>query len=155
MKRCLSVLLFFMFSISIVIPVCATDYERTNGNVIFYAEEVLDNGIIVTDEITEVSQARAYGKTCTRTRTFRDGDTVIAVIAFQATFKYDGTTVSVLSKSITRTETYSGWAFNQESFTSSGGTVELTGKLTRWLIFNSSTFTMTLSCDKDGNISST
>lgn len=153
MRKCLILLLCFILIVSLTIPAFATDYERTTGTVILHREETLSNGITVIDEIVEVSQTRATGKTCTRTNTFKDGDTVIAVITFQATFKFDGTTVSVLSKSVTQTDTYAGWAFHQSSFTSSGGTVTLTGKLTKWLIFNSSTFTMSLTCDKDGNVS--
>lgn len=42
----------------------------------------------------------------------------------------------------------------QTSFTSSGGTVTLEGKLTKLLILNDP-FTMTLTCDKNGNISAT
>lgn len=153
MKKCLSFILFLMFVIMMITPVFAADTADTNGTVIFYREETLDNGITVIEEIIETSQTRATGKTCTRTNTFKDGDTVIAVIAFQATFHYDGTTVIVASKSVTQTDTYDGWNYKQTSFTSSGGTVTLDARLTKWLgIFNNA-FTMSLSCDKDGNIS--
>ena len=153
MKKSLILLLCIVFIVSMAIPIFATNYESTNGNVLLYREETLSNGITVIDEIVESTQTRATGKTCTRTSTFKDGDTVIAVIAYQATFQYDGTTVSVLSKSVTQTDTYSGWSYTQNSFTSSGGTVTLTGKLTKWLIFNTTTFSLSLTCDKDGNIS--
>ena len=77
---------------------------------------------------------------------------VIGVIAMKGTFRYDGSTVSVASKSVTQTDTYEGWSYKQNSFTSSGGTVTLDAKLTK-LIFLNIPFTMMLSCDKDGNIS--
>ncbi len=135
-------------------PVCASDYSNNTGTVLFCGEEQLDNGLTVTSEVVEYAQARTtHEKTAVYKKTFKDGDTVIAIIAFEATFHYDGTSVSVASKSITQTDTYNGWSFKQSSFTSSGGSVTLTGKLTKWLIFNSSTFTMVLTCDKNGNIS--
>lgn len=139
---CFSILLF------ISTPVFATE----QSSVVFSQEIDLGNGITIIDEITEHSQTRTTAKVYKRSNTFKDGDIVIAVIAFQATFHYDGTTVSVASKTVTQTDTYKGWSYNQNSFTSSGGTVTLKGKLSKWLIFNNS-FTMSLSCDKDGNIS--
>lgn len=115
---------------------------------------ILENGLRVVDEVTIVSSnARSTEKNATRTKTFYDGDTLIAVISFTATFCYDGTNVSVVSQSVTQTDTYSGWSYKQESFTSSGGTVTLTGKLKYLLIFSTTTFTMNLICDANGNIS--
>ncbi len=55
---------------------------------------------------------------------------------------------------MTNTDTYNGWSYIQDSLTSSGGTVTLNGKLTKWLILSNS-FTMTLTCDANGNISYT
>ena len=149
MKRVLSLIICFCIIISVPTAALAGEQENT----IFYQVTDLGNGLTVVDEIIECPQSRTtYGKTVNRSRTFKDGDTVIAVIVFQATFHYDGTSVSVASKSIIQSDTYEGWSFKQNSFTSSGGTVSLTGKLTKWLILNSTTFTMSLTCDKDGNI---
>lgn len=151
MKRFLSLIL----CLSLIVSVSATAHATTQDNVIFSQVIDLGNGITVIDEVFECPQARTtYGKTVNRSATFKDGDTVIAVIVFQATFHYDGTTVSVASKSVIQTDTYDGWSYKQTSFTSSGGTVTLNAKLTKLLIFNNS-FTMTLSCDKNGNISYT
>lgn len=105
------------------------------------------------DEVIEYSYARASQKTYERKRSFYDGDTLIAVIAFEATYSYTGTSVSVVSKTVTQTDTYSGWSFKQTSFTSSGGTVTLEGKIRYLLILNSSAFSMSMTCDKNGNIS--
>ena len=77
---------------------------------------------------------------------------LIAEIWIDATFRYDGNTVSVVSKSISKCETYDGWSFKQSSFTSSGGTVTLTGKLTKLLVLNANV-NISLTCDKNGNIS--
>lgn len=149
MKRFLALVI----CLCVILPLAAPVHAQQQENVLYYQEMSLGNGITMIDEVVECSQARTtYGKTAKRTRTFKDGDTVIAVIAFQATFHYDGSTVIVASKSIVQEDTYNGWSFKQESFTASGGTVSLTGKLTKWLILNSTTFTMSLSCDKDGTI---
>ena len=59
--------------------------------------------------------------------------------------------VSAVSKAVTQTDTYGGWKYKQQSFTSSGGTFTLEAKLTKLLIYNNP-LTMRLSCDTDGNI---
>lgn len=149
MKRVLSLII----CLCLILSFPTATHAAEKGNTIYYKETDLGNGLTVIDEIIECPQSRTtYGKTVNRSGTFKDGDTVIAVIVFQATFHYDGTSVSVASKSVIQNDTYEGWSFKQSSFTSSGGTVSLTGKLTKWLIFNSTTFTMSLTCDKDGNI---
>ena len=114
----------------------------------------LENGLTYIDKITvEPSATRSSPSTHTLTRSFYDGETLIATIAFTATFQYDGSSVSVISKSVTQTDTYRGWSYKQESFTSSGGTVTLSGKLNYLLLFNSTSFTMSMTCDANGNIS--
>jgi len=153
MKRFLAFIACFALMVSLAVPACASDYSMKVGTTLFYGEEQLDNGLTVTREIFENTKARTtYGRTVVYRDTFRDGDTVIAIIAFEATFHYDGTSVSVASKSVIQTDTYNGWNYKQTSFTSSGGTVTLNAKLTKLLIFNNP-FTMTLTCDKDGNVS--
>lgn len=114
----------------------------------------LENRLRVVDQIIiEETNVRSSERTATRTKTFYDGDTLIAEISFKATFRFDGSSVSVVSKSVIQTDTYSGWSYKQESFTSSGGTVTLTGKLKYLLIFSTTTFTMGMTCDAYGNIS--
>ena len=147
MKRLVSIAL----CVVLVVALSTSAFASEMNNTISYGEMTLENGITVIDEITDCSPARAIDKTYKRTRTFKDGDTVIAIVAIQATFRYDGTTVSVVSKSVVQSDTYNGWNYKQTSFTSSGGTVTLNAKLTKLLVFNNP-FTLTLSCDKDGNI---
>lgn len=148
MKKILALAVCFVLLISVMSPAYATEQSVT-----IYSEEiVLESGITVKDEIIVTPQARSTDKTATRRRTLKDGDTVIGIIAFQATFRYDGSTVSVVSKSVTQTDTYEGYSYKQTSFTSSGGTVTLEGKLTKLLIFSTS-FSMSLTCDKNGNLS--
>ena len=150
MKRLLTVCICAVLFVCMVFPASAAEQQPEE----YQAERVLGNGLTVIDEITIYPMARSTDKRAERKATIKDGDTVIAIIAFEAVFRCDGSTVSVVSKTVTQTDTYSGWSYKQKSFTSSGGTVTLDAKLTKLLIFNNS-FTMTLSCDKNGNISYT
>lgn len=148
MKKLLSLIICFILIASATIPT----YAASQDKVLYLQEYTLDNGIVVKDEIIIHSQARDSYKTATRKATFTKDDTTIAIIAFQATFRFDGSTVAVIAKSITQTDTYEGWSYKQTSFTSSGGTVTLEGKLTKLLIFNQ-TFSLSMTCDKNGTIS--
>ncbi len=150
MKRLLAICICAILFVSMVFPASAAEQPQEE----YMVERVLGNGLTMIDEITVYPQRRSTDSRVERTGTIRDGDTVIAIIAFEAVFRYDGSTVSVVSKTVTQTDTYAGWSYKQKPFTSSGGTVTLDAKLTKLLIFNNS-FTMTLSCDKNGNISYT
>lgn len=145
MKRLLALLLCFICVITIPAHAAETITTQITGS---------ENGLRVVDQITvEQPNTRSYDRTATRTRSFYDGDTLIAEISFKATFRYDGTNVMVIYRNVTQTDTYNGWSYTQESFTDSGGTVTLVGKLKYLLILNSSTFTMSMTCDANGNIS--
>lgn len=148
MKRVIS----FILSITLFASMSLPTYATEQAEVIYSEEIILEDGITIKDEIIVYSQARSSNITATRQKTLTRDDTVIGIIAFKATFRYDGNTVSVVSKSVTQTDTYDGWSYTQNSFTSSGGTVTLEGKLTKWLILNTS-FTMSLTCDKNGTLS--
>ncbi len=148
MKRILSLCITVILLILAIMPVSATEQDDP----VLYKEVSLGNGIVYIEEITVYSNERASQKRGEIRRTFKRDDTTIAIIAYEAVFQYDGSTVSVISKSVTQVDTYDGWSFKQNSFTSSGGTVTLTGKLTKLLILNTPV-TLTLTCDKNGNIS--
>lgn len=147
MKRFLALCL----SVVLLVTMGITAYATEQPQVVFHDEITLENGITVIEEIVVYPQGRSTDKRADATRTFKDGDTVIAIITIEGVFRYDGSTVSVVSKSVTQADTYSGWSYKEKSFTSSGGTITLEGKLTKLLIFNNP-FTMTLSCDENGNI---
>ena len=148
MKKLLVLIMCLVLLISFSFPVKAAE----NGEVVYSDEYRLDDGLTVRREVVVYSQNRSSTKTAQNRNSIYDGDTLVAVIVLQATFRYDGSSVSVVSKSVTQSDTYDGWTYVQNSLTSSGGTVTLNAKLTKWIILNTS-FTMTLSCDKDGNIS--
>lgn len=148
MKKLFSFVICVILLVSMSIPTYAT--EQTE--VVYSEETILENGMVMKDEIIVTTNARSTDKTATRKKTITHSDATVAVIAFKATFRYDGSTVSVVSKSVTQTDTYDGWSYSQNSFTSSGGTVTLDAKLTKLLILQKS-FTMSLTCDKNGNLS--
>lgn len=150
MKKLLIALLTLTLLFSCV-PVASA---AADGEVIYHSQYCIDDDITVVDEIIAYSQLRSQDKTYEFNRKITANGTTIGDISIKGTFRYDGTTVSVVSKSVTKKDTYDGWKYSQTSFTSSGGTITLKAKLTKTLT-PSISFTMTLSCDKDGNISYT
>ena len=151
MKKLCTFLVCAMLFLCIAVPCSAADAGAEE--VIYYKEETLDGGItIITTVTVPAIQARASTKTATARQEYTRSGATIAVIAVTGTFRYDGTTVSVVSKTVSQTDTYDGWSYSQSSFTSSGGTITLTGKLTKFLSW-SVPVEITLSCDKNGNIS--
>lgn len=151
MKKYVALILCVCMICTFAVPVGAAQEPI----VVYSKTTILDNGMIALDEVLVYSEnSRSTDITRTRRRTISDNGTTIAVIAFTATFRYDGNSVSVISKSVTQCDIYEGWNYTQTSFTSSGGTVTLNGKLSKWLLINKS-FQLTLTCDKNGNISYT
>lgn len=148
MRKLISLLTCILLITSTIVPVSAL--EPTS--IVYSTNSTLENGLVVTHEIVDISATRSTDKTYQCKSTYSDDGTVIAVIAFITTYRYDGSTVSVISKTVTQTDTYEGWSFTQKSFTSSNGTVTLTGTLSKWLIFNNN-IAMSMTCDKNGNIS--
>ena len=153
MKKFCIILVFTLLIFCLDVPCFAAEVPSEERQLIFYEEKALEDGItqITTVTVSE-SPARAGTKTAIRKDVFENGSTEIAIIQLTGTFTFNGSTVSVVSKSISRCETYAGWNFQQSAFTSSGGTIRLTGKLTKLIVLNYNV-EMTLSCDKDGNIS--
>lgn len=112
----------------------------------------LGDGFTVEEATTIFASARSSTTTAQRSFDVKSGDTVIAEITIKGTFRYDGSSVSVVSKELTKCETYDGWSFSSSSLTSSGGTITFSGTLKKGL-WSSKSITLPLSCDKDGNIS--
>lgn len=149
LKRFVALCLCLTLFAGLCIPAQATDVTPTT---VTQTEIDLGNGWTATDVLTVDTQTRASTRYASRLRTFYFLNSVIAKIEITAQFRYNGSTVSVNTKSVTQKSTYDGWKFNQKSFTSSGGTVRLKGTLTK-NILGKVTVDMTLTCDKNGNIS--
>lgn len=153
MKKFCAILVCMLLIFCMAVPCSAAEVPSEDGQIIFYKEKALEDGITqITTVTVSKSLARAGTKTAIRKDEFTHNGITAAIIQLTGTFTFDGSTVSVVSKYVSRCETYDGWSFQQSAFTSSGGTIRLTGKLTK-LIFLNSDVDMTLSCDKDGNIS--
>lgn len=152
MKRILAFVVCLVLLFMAAIPASAAEASVGKGTLIYRTEQTLENGLTFVDELYEIASTRATDKTSYKTRNVYYGDTLVGTITIQATFRYDGSAVSVVSKSVTQSTTYDGWSYKQNSFTSSGGTVILDAKLTKLLILTISV-DMTLTCDKNGNVS--
>lgn len=114
-------------------------------------EEPADS-ITFTETTIHINQEqRASTKTVERTKTYKNGTDVIGIIAVTATFQYNGLSVSVVSKSISQSQTYNGWTFRQTSFTGNGSNVLLRGTLSHPL-YSDVAVSISLACDPDGNI---
>lgn len=150
MKKSFVFVICMLLLVQFILPVSAT--AATDNDLIYREETILENGLTVVDEIYANKLSRASVITGERKKTIKSGDTTLGIIAFQATFRYDGSNVAVVSKTVTQSDAYEGYSYKQNSFTSSGGTVTLEGKLTKLLIFNQA-FTMSLMCDINGNLS--
>lgn len=151
MKRFLALFLSSVLLLSSLSLASAAPLPEESVSVEHYEEVYEEDGVTVTEELTVYSNARSNQKTAYKTGTYEKSGTTIAEITLKAVFSYNGSSVSVLSKSVSQCNTYNGWSFSQTSLTSSGGTVTLTGKLTK-LLNSSVSVNLTLSCDKDGNI---
>ena len=144
-----------MFFVCLMIFICCASpcVTATEENAICCDTEYLGDGLSVKERITlQDADLRGMSRAVSKYREYTYNGEIIAYIEISAIFRYDGNTVSVVSKSISKCETYDGWSFKQSSFTSSGGTVTLTGKLSKLLLLNASV-NISLTCDKNGNIS--
>lgn len=148
MKRILSCLLCVCLLLTFAVSASAAN----EGLVVSCTETQLDNGITIIEETLEYASLRTSQKQGTKKQTYKHGDTVIAIIAIKAMFVYDGLKSAVVSKQVTQTDTYSGWTYTQNSFTSVANTVTLAGKLSKLFAANVAV-NMSLTCDANGNIS--
>lgn len=138
MKRAVISLLAAMMLVCAALP-CAAEVPK-------------DSDLSYYDTVTVTSAfARTSERTGTKTRTFTYKGDTIAEISLMATFRYNGSSVSVVSKSVSNCTTYDGWSYQQSSLSSSGGTATLTGKLKKGLLSVNVDFS--IGCDASGNIS--
>lgn len=135
---------------SLLVPAAAQD--TVSAQTVSTQTIDLGDGWTVTEELIINDQARTASRAATKKQSFSKNGEAIADIAITGVFRYDGSTVSVSSKVVSQKDTYNGWSFTQNSFTSSGGTITLTGKLTKPLRVPGSV-NIKLTCDKNGNIS--
>ncbi len=150
MKRFISVCLCLALFFVLLLPVQAA--EESRSTVISQKEYILDNGLTVIEEITERTYARSSTKYGEKRTVIKDGDATIAIVIISGQFGYDKTSAWVISKNQVQVDTNDGWSYQQQSYTSSGATITLTFKLIKLLIANGP-YSLSLTCDKDGNLS--
>lgn len=137
MKRVLALILCILLAVGCSIPASCEEPA---------------NDITFTETTVQINpEQRSSTVTAKRERTFLFHADVIATIAITATFQYNGLSVSVVSMSVTQCQTYNGWSFTQTSFTGSGSSVLLKGKLTH-PSHSDVDVSISLACDPDGNI---
>ncbi|MCD8383810.1 MAG: hypothetical protein LUC39_02465 [Clostridiales bacterium] len=158
--------LCLFFIISVFSPAVALDVTETVASTnTGYAEHiesyVLENGFTIVIATTVASPnssaisplAASQSTNASKKQTVYDTNgSVIAIIQISGTFEYDGTSVSVTSKSLSRCDVYDGWSFSKSAFNTNDGTIVLTGKLSK-LLNVSIPVNVSLTCDKNGNIS--
>jgi hypothetical protein len=150
MKKILSVILSVLLCLAMCVPAFAADDLALGAADVVGSGEALEDGFTVEDELIVYGNARSTSKTASKVRTIKSGSTTVATITLTGTFSYTGSSVSVVSKSVTKTLA-DGWSYTQSSLTTSGGTITLNGSVSKLLLKYS--FTLTLTCDKNGNIS--
>lgn len=107
--------------ISLTVPAFTNEHQTLLSQEI----TLLADGITITDALYESAVTRASTKEYTRKKTITKDGVTIGVIAVKGKFSYDGTTASVVSKSVIQTDTYNGWNYKQNAFASSGSTITL------------------------------
>lgn len=150
MKKILSLFLCLVALFSLATP-CFALADTAEPQTVLSEEITTEDGFTIERTIVIPAQARSSTRKVDCVDEVKKSGTLIAVIGYTVTFRFDGKTVSVASKSITQTDTYDGWTFTLESFTASGGTVTLKGTLSK-LLNPRYAFVSSVSCDKDGNI---
>lgn len=152
MKKLISIVMTIAILMGISVPSFAADAPQEEP-IYTSVEELPGDVTVVTEIFKNISSTYYYQISDTKRNTYYDrNDNIIAVIEITGTFSYDGSIVKVVSKSITREDTYNGWKFSKSSFTGSGGTIRLSGKLTK-TGETSVSVSLSLACDKNGNIS--
>lgn len=136
MKNICLLLLCCILMVAVVLSGCAPQTMAVSQNA---AEQI----VVESQETLE--------KTVTRTKTVYRGDTLIAQLAFDVTYRYDGERCWVVSMVITQTETYDGWEYIQKSLSSKGGKVTLLAHLEKSSVLGH-TVKASLSCDKKGTV---
>ena len=150
--RILSLSLVIMFALS-PLSVSASEVQSATENRIDYAD-----GSYVTITITQSPSRASYVQTGTKTLTYTDANGEVSWVAvLSGSFLFDGTTASCTGGICQVTIYESDWVEVSNSTTRSGATA--TTELTMGLkglfgiTIKKLNYTITLTCDKNGNLS--
>lgn len=146
MKKTISMLMALVLVLSLSLAPMCSAYE--------YVETVdLGNGITAEVSTTVYeSLLRSSTRKASRTATFKNNGKEIATVTLTATFGFDGSRVWVVSASGSHT-TESGWRYQNEDITNSGGTSNLTAEIKSTTGLGVVPVDISLTCTKDGDIS--
>lgn len=136
-----------------LVPAACIDRQNNKP---YYAETVITD--VSVPNYTENTSAKNTDKTITKTKTtrFRNDNGMVAwEVSITATFSYNGTTSRCISCSH-KTATYlSGWSIKSASSSKRGNTATATATAvyTSGSTSHSYTESVTIKCDKNGNVS--
>ncbi len=153
MKKILTSLLLMLLIFS-PIEICGLE-SNTSENVYY---EYLEDGSYYEITILENTMTRASGtKTATKRTKYVDSSNVtVWEVSVTGTFTYNGSTSTCTAASVAATSYTSNWKITSKSASKSGN--KATAKATAKYYYDGSlvttvTKTVTLTCDKNGNLS--
>lgn len=154
MKRTVSLILVILAAVS-VLPFGVVNAEQRTAS-----EDkiiLLDDGGYI--EIIEDQVSTIASTTITKNKTFiryNDSDEALWAAKLTATFTYNGTSSVCTASSCTVTVYSSNWHTISKSATKSGNTAAATvtmGRTLGGITIDQETYRITLTCDKNGNVS--
>lgn len=150
MKKVLSILFAALFLL-VLIPSAPVKAETTTDVVYF------EDGSYVVTVLQEYSTRSSNQKTASKSSTLYDPNGgSVATLTVRGTFRYDGTTATCTASTYTHQIHNSSWSLSSGSASKSGNTATAKGTFARKVLgitTDSKTLTVSLSCDKNGNLS--
>ena len=147
MKKYMSLFLALMMWV-MVMPVGASYEEVYRETEVIHTED----GDIEIETVLTIhdSPLRASSKTASKSQNVKYDGSTIAKVTLTATFRYDGSSVSVTDTDSSYT-TYDGWSYKGEKISTSGGTASLSASLTKTLT-GTIPVSISMTCTADGTI---
>lgn len=152
MKRVLSIVLALALLICAV-PVHANAAEVSDGSPVV---TTYDDGSYTVTEIIDGNARATTGTKCKQTTKYNSDDEVEWIFRLYAVFSYDGTTSSCTMAYTTLVIQSDIWYEISRESSYSGATAygsATLGKTLLGITISKPTYSLTLSCDKDGNLS--
>lgn len=151
MKKHLSFCLVVLFLL-MLLPVCPSRAEVAAPEIVYF-----EDGSYIVFTVEEYSTRAANTKSGIRNGKLYDPNGgAVATLTVHGTFRYDGTTVTCTASTYTHQIHNSSWSLSSGSASKSGNTATAKGIFARKVLgitVDSKTLTVSLSCDKNGNLS--
>lgn len=150
MKKVLSILFAALFLL-VLIPSAPVKAETTTDVVYF------EDGSYVVTVLQEYSTRSTNQKSASKSQKYHASNGELAcTLTVHGTFRYDGTTATCTASTYTHQIHNNSWSFSSGSASKSGNTATAKGTFARKVLgitVDSKTLTVSLSCDKNGNLS--